>query len=420
MAKSILEELVTVLGFEIDDNDLKAFNELTAKAEKAMKRLAALGGVAAAGINVFVNSVANATDETFKFSQTLGVSFQEMQRLIFASKQFRGSASGVIATLTNLQRISRSALRGTGGGEIFGFFGIDPGKNGKAKNPIALLGEMADKLRALGTAAEQAEFAQKFGIDENLILLMRQGASGIARLGAELDTLGFVISDEQAERASEFVLSLVKAKEVVKGLGDVVGLRLAPRVDEMVKSFVEWRKANDELVGENLEKFLVILEKMAGPAKIIAGVLTAMLIGANLANIAIGAVAVTFAALVDDINQFRKGEGDTLTGRTLEKLPGLGAASGALSDLSKLSVGSVIDAIAIVFSKLFGADFGGPAVPGFGPLPGPATTSNTTNIEANININGAGDPGQTGLRVREAIEEMNRNALAGVAVGTGT
>lgn len=400
MPTSVLEELVTVLGFEIDDDDLKSFNKLTDAAVKTMKRVAVAGGVAAAGLGVFINSVTAATDEAFKFSQTLDVSFQRMQRLIFASKTLGGSAAGVMATLSSINRLAISAARGEGGGEVFGFFGLDPTKGGKVKNPLDLLSEMADKLRSLGTAAEQVEFAKKFGLDERMILLLRKGSAGIAALGADLDRLGFVISDEQAEQASEFVKSMIRAREVVKGFGDVIGLRFAPRVDAMVKSFVEWRKANDGLVTENLEKFLTTLEKLAGPAKVIGGIIAAMLVGAQLANIAIGILVAAFAALVADVIGFIDGK-DSLLGRAVtlvEKVIPLRAP------FPKPEIGATLRAL------------GDPAT----FRQGGATTTNSVKVEANININGAGNPGETGLRVREAIEEMNRNALAGVAVATGT
>jgi hypothetical protein len=323
MGKSVLEELVTVLGFEVDDDDLKSFNKMTEEAHGQLKKIAAVGGAAAAGIGVFIHSIASATDETFKFAKTLGASFEEVQRLTHATNIMGGEAGDVVSTLTNLAKITSSAAKGLGGGDVFGFLGLDArDSQGNIKESVDLLGEVADRIKALPTAAEQTDFASRLGISPNMILLLRQGSSGIKKLGAELDSFGFILTKEQGETAEKYVDSMVRGQLAARGLANQLGLRLMPAVTEISDKFTEWVSSNKQLIDSGLDDWAENILKFARPLAIFFGVAALSAAGLTAAlNPKIAAFTILsglITLMADDYMRYKEGVEGTVTGEVMK------------------------------------------------------------------------------------------------------
>ncbi|MEE9382843.1 MAG: hypothetical protein V3V08_05455 [Nannocystaceae bacterium] len=418
MAKSILEELVTVLGYEIDDDDLKKFNKQVDAAKASMKTFALVATASAAAVGVFIDSVANATTTTARFADRVGASFDEVQRLVHATELWGGSVADVESTLQSLNRLASTAARGAGGGEIFGFLGISPTQDGRIKDSIQLLKEVADATSKIESPARRADLLSQVGVSERMILLLAQGSKGIEKLGAELDEFGFVLTEEQADNAEAYFTAVVKAKAAVKGLGNEIGLRLAPRLTEAVNGFLEWVKANKALVDSDLDTWIQNLEKLAGPAKIIGGVLAAMFIAANAANLAIAALVVTFGLLVDDILAFRKGD-PSLVGKGLEKADQFVKSSSALNAIFRGFGNKLGQLDELLFNNLLlktGSFLLGQS--GFGTQ-APAA-GGTTNTDVQIRIDGSKDPRATGIAVVESLQEFFRGEFSGVTVAPRT
>lgn len=418
MAKSILEELVTVLGYEIDDDDLKKFNKQVESAKQGMKAFSLVATASAAAISIFLNSVASATTETARFAERIGVSFESVQRLTHATELWGGSIADVRSSLTSLTRLASTAARGAGGGEIFGFLGISPTANGRIKDSVTLLKEIADATSKIESEARRVDLLSQLGISERMVLLLRQGSEGIEKLEAELDQFGFVLTEEQAENAERFVMATVRAKAAVKGLGNEIGLRLTPRLTEGVEEFLAWVEANKALVDSDLDVWIANLEKLIGPAKIVGGVLAAMFVGANLANIAIGTLLATFGVLVDDINKFRKAEGETLTGKASDRLRefGLGTRKETrglrqfIDDVLSGKVAGDLVSSALSLSRA-------PLLVQPGAAAGGATTINNT---LTVDVSGARDPRATGIAVVDQFSEFLRGEFSGVTVPNRT
>jgi hypothetical protein len=410
---SVLEEFVSVLGFEIDDEDLKEYEKLQESVHKNLKRIAIAGSAAAAGVSIYLNAVANATDATFKFSKTVGAGFGEVQRLTHATEIWGGTAADVMSTLSSLSKIISSAARGTGGGETFGILGLSPtDAQGNLKTSIALLSEVADKVKNLGSAAEQAEFASRLGISENLILLLRQGSTGIAELGAELDGLGFVMTEEQGMQAEAYVDAMVRAKFAARSLGQEIGLRLMPQMTEAIQALVDWRVANDDLIDSNLDNWMDTLSKAMRPlaifAALISGALLVWVVAANLAAAGIVALGAAIALLVDDVKAFLEGRKGTVT-------------EGA-SNLAQTMLGAIPEPVQDFFSAIGSgladkaSQIGDVAGGGFDFLSGLAGGGQTTNSSATtiapiFNIQST-DPAGAAREVDGKMQELYRGAHA--------
>lgn len=379
---TVLEELITVLGFELDDEDLKRFNKLTDIAGNTLKKIALAGTAAAAGFGVYINSVSTATDDTFKFAKTVGASFQEVQKLTHATEIWGGTADDVMSSLRGLAAITSKATRGAGGGEIFGILGISPtGPGGGPKNTVALLKEIADNMDRMGDEARQLDLLGQLGISENMILLLRKGSAGIEEIGDEVERFGFVLSDKQGVIAEDFIDATVRAKLVVRSLGNEIGLRLMPRMTELIDRFIQWRAANRDIIDSNITRFVETFEKAARPLAISVAIISAgLLIWAIAANaIAAGFVAVASAVglVIDDVTKFMNGEGGTFAEKFLGdvKTTGESAEVRALTDFFKDKL--------IKFDQFInlGVFSDGRAESQFDPL-----TNNSTTISPTFNI----------------------------------
>ena len=58
MAKTIIEELVTRLGFDIDDKKLEAFNKKSIQLRQTLKKIATIAFTSAAAINAYITKIA--------------------------------------------------------------------------------------------------------------------------------------------------------------------------------------------------------------------------------------------------------------------------------------------------------------------------------------------------------------------------
>jgi len=287
---TVLEELVTVLGFEFEGDGLDDFNKATEEAARNLKSIVKLGSVAAASVGVFVTAVNIATDSTFKFSKTIGASFDAVQRLAFAGDIWGASMNDVQATLTSLTTVASRAARE--GSAIFGFLGISPTANGRIKESVELLSEIADRIKDL-PEARQLDLTGQLGISPNMLLLMRKGSAEIRRLGTELDEIGFILNKEQAETAEAFVDATVRAKLAVRGLANQIGIRLAPVFIDAVETMLEWVRASKEMIDSNLDLWAVRVTGAMKPLLQVLGLVSAALTILRTRAILAGA---TFAA----------------------------------------------------------------------------------------------------------------------------
>lgn len=416
MAKSVLEELVTVLGFEIDDDDLSKFEKQVESAKKGMKSFALVATASAAAVGAFLNSVSNATAGASRFSKQIDVSFDEMQRLTHATELWGGSLQDVQTTLTSLSRIASTAARGAGGGEIFGFLGISPTQDGRIKDSIQLLKEIADATNKIPSAARRADLLSQVGISERMILLLRQGSKGIEKLGAELDQFGFVLTEEQADNAEAYFQAVVKAKAAVKGLGNEIGLRLTPRLTETIDKFLEWVETNKKFTTDNIDDWILAFEKLLGPLGIAAALFAGIALASNLKKGVIGVLIFTVAAIVEDLIALQKGRGQFKKAQdALSKVGGREDVSGFVLSVRDFFE-NITDATARAFISNFGNDPSRQAFIDSSIIAGNRTIAN----EINFNINGAGDPRATSEAVNSGLEEVLRGEFGNVTVAPRT
>lgn len=423
MAKSVLEELVTILGFEIDDDEAKEYAQSVENVKNGMKRLLQASAAAAAGLTAFITVNQNANDELVKFSRTIDATVGEVQRLIHAGRILGASDGDIMSSLTNLNRLASEAHRGIGSGvEIFGLLGMSADDaNGRIKPVTRLIGEVADRIKALDSAAEQAEFAQKLGISDRAVLLLKAGREEIGALGAELDSVGAILSPEQQRTAEAFGDAMVRGRAVLRGWANDIASILAPALSETVNAFFEWAQANREVIKSEILEWVTAFKNTLPAIAIFLGIIAAILTYMFWPVVA-GALAIAaVSALVVDLISTFFGL-DTVTRRVFEglKTGWINIAHEAKEAIDKLvgyfreipsriaeylpdlSFGGVFD---------FGGGFGGfgtPAAAGAGGASPGAVSNTTVNQSPTVIINGPADEREVKRAVKDALDEKAR------------
>ncbi len=264
----IVRELVTRLGFKLDDKDLseseKRFSSLVGNLKNGVGLLAkgaaiAAAAVAAVGAGVFavVKSTADAGDEALKTAQKIGVPVESFQRLAYAAKLADVSQEELA---TGLKFLSKNLIDATEGGkettQAFKELGIEPKKY--LNDTEGLFLAIADKISMMDDGARKTGGSglKIFGKGwTQLIPLMNAGGKAIKEAGDEADLFGLIIRQQAAVQSEEFNDNLTRMGSVLLGLRNVIGGALLPLFAEAAKGMIDWYKANANVIKGGLAKF---------------------------------------------------------------------------------------------------------------------------------------------------------------------
>jgi hypothetical protein len=280
----ILDELVALLSFDIDDKNLQAFNK---KIDEGMTLMAGFSAtIVAAGGTLFAiaQSTANAGDEASKMAQKFGIGKQAYQELMYAA---RGEAGALAGSMTFLSKAVDAA---NGGGkeqlETFKKLGVQyKDAHGKMKPTEDLIMDIAEGMAKMPDGTDKAALAMNlFGKSgTELIPFLNQGSKEIAKLRQEASDLGYVLDDEAIANSEAFNDGIDDMMNMVKGLRNTIGAGLMPVITGIVKKLQSFVKENRAIIATRLERFFSILADYAEKGW---KIMTAMWDAANgLANV---------------------------------------------------------------------------------------------------------------------------------------
>jgi len=427
MAKTVLEELVTILGFEIDDEEAKDYAETLDGVKTGLTRVLQAATAAAAGLAAFVTVNQNANDELVKFARTIDSTVGDVQRLVHAGQLAGAADSDIMGSLANLNRMASEAHRGIGSGvEIFAMLGISAeDASGRIKPAVELFGEVADRIKRLGTQAERAEFAAKLGMSDRTVLLLQKGRREIGELGAEMDAVGAILSPEQQRIAEQFGDSLVRGRVVLRGWANDIASMLAPEITDMVNGFYEWAAANRAVIQSEIMEWVTAF-KNSLPGILVALSAIAVIVAIMFLPFVVAAAKIALVALLvmelwDSFNGL-----DTVTNRVTGQIEtrflGLyDSIKGVVDDIVELFTG-LPDRISeylpdLSFSGFFGGRSGGSSFGQFGvPAAAAAASSGGASINqsAVMNFYGPAEAEDVKRAVREGFDEKAREVESNV------
>lgn len=263
----IVRELITKIGFNVDENKLQkaesGFQNLVKTAGALASKFAIVGAAvtaafAAAGGSLFaaVKATADVGDEAIKTAQKIGVNVEAFQRLAYAGKLADLSQEGLATSLKFLSRNMVEAKEGTKEAvDAFKKIGLDPKKY--LNDTEGMLIAIADKIAAMPDGAEKTALALELmgRSGTEAIPFLNQGGKAIRDLGLEAELFGLVIREQAAKQSEEFNDNLTRLGSIVLGLRNSIGGALLPIFGEVVQKMVAWYKVNGQIIKGGLTKF---------------------------------------------------------------------------------------------------------------------------------------------------------------------
>ncbi|AQQ20255.1 mannosyl-glycoprotein endo-beta-N-acetylglucosamidase [Burkholderia cenocepacia] len=173
MADSVvIREFLVALGFRVDEKGLKNFREGVEGATKGVVRLISTISGAALTVGAGVSAFASKLERLYFVAQRTGAAETSLKSLEFAARNFGVSSEQAIGTVENLARMLRNVPGSEGLLQQMGVQTRDA--NGNLRDSVDLLTDLGSQLAKLPQYEANA-YGGVFGIDENLLLAMRNG-----------------------------------------------------------------------------------------------------------------------------------------------------------------------------------------------------------------------------------------------------
>jgi hypothetical protein len=271
----IVAELAALLGLKIDGKSFQAADKLLTGLKTYL-----VGLVAHRGWNFLTSSldqVTSAASKAVEESQKLGVSVETLQELGHAADLSGSSFEGATGALKKFSKFVGDASKGSKENrKALKELNLDYKKLADGTIPLdeGLL-RVADKFKGMKSVAERNALAMKYfgrsGVD--LIPLLSEGREGIEALRKEAHELGLVLDEETAQSLEAFGDDQDRLKKSVTGVKNEVVRLLLPTLSKMLKSLLEWIKANRKLIAQRIEKMiraLIVVLKLVGQVAMIA------------------------------------------------------------------------------------------------------------------------------------------------------
>lgn len=403
----IVDELITILGLKTDPKaagEAEGFSKLLGGVMKGAVAAGAALVSAAAAVNAYAIKQAGAIDQAGKFADSIGVTYENLQKLEFAQQRAGGTTEELRGDLDKLTKTMSSPVPGEFN-QTFYQLGIRArNASGELRSADDVLLDIAKKFEGM-SKQRQVQFAEKLGISPGTLKLIQQGRGGIEGLREEAVRLGLVLDENAKEKAARFQDSLLNSRSVVDALGKSIAIGLLPAMADSLDTFTDWIGANREFIssaitqvvegvargfsmfGDAVAYLYSLVVSFLGPIDgMISGLDATQAIALTVA-IALGAVAASVLAatwpflaiaaaigavilILEDLYAAFNG-GDSIIGGWVsqfqEAFPEISGAIGALLELlGKVAVlfgGVLVDSLKS-FGKIFAAVIGG-ALDGF-------------------------------------------------------
>jgi hypothetical protein len=261
---------------------------------------------------VFVQAVEKTADfgeQMQLLSIKTGASAEEIQKLGYAAELNGSSAEAMGTAIQRLARQMEQAKDGSAeSARHFTKLGISM-EQVRNSSPTELMKVIADKLKGMGDAgkASAASMALLGRSAKDLVPTLLLGREGLEETGQDLEDLGDLMSNDSIKAAREFKDSMKQIHAVTEGLHHQLGSILIEALQPVVKGFLEWVKANKQLISSGLQAFAQVLigafKKLADVGKFLVDQAVRLVAAVKLAVLAFAAYAVAtgIAALATEV-----------------------------------------------------------------------------------------------------------------------
>lgn len=247
-------EIVTRWGFDINEAPLKSME----KSVSGLKHLveAVFAGEATKKIWEFVQSTAEAGEEAARTAQRIGVQTQAYMGLSHAAYMSDVANEELTTSLKFLSRHMFDASKGSAEAQRnFQILGVKTkNSSGQLRGADEVLGDIAEKFSTMPDGAKKTALAvETFGRGGvAMIPMLNKGRAELAKYADEAKQFGLVMDDKAIRQSELFMDSLKRLKMVFTGIKREVGAALIPAITQYITKIIEWVKANNQVIKQNM------------------------------------------------------------------------------------------------------------------------------------------------------------------------
>jgi Phage-related minor tail protein len=252
----ILREFFATLGLNVNEAEF-AKGELAASLVKAsLEKLVDIAKEAVTGFIDLVKGTAEAGKEIEETAQATGLTTKSLQELRAAA---RGAGVDTETLDTSMFKLSRSMYAAKKGGEeqqkTFAKLKVKvTDAKGELKDADDVLLGVASAFQKMPDGAEKTALAMEvFGRSgARLIPMLNKGEEGIN----ELRKSAFIMSEEQIRAGKELTETQRKLANLTKSIWRSAVGPLLPAINNLLKKYYEWQKANAGLIKQQIQKYI--------------------------------------------------------------------------------------------------------------------------------------------------------------------
>jgi hypothetical protein len=296
---------------------------------------ALLGALAVRAMSEQMMAAAEHADKLNESAERLGLNIEQLSAWGDLTKKNGGSLEAFTGGIEafNRQLVQMEATGKSRAAPFLKELGIDlEAAANKGKTAMDFLPDLADAFKGMDGQKAQA-LGARLGLDAATIMTLQAGRREVEALLEKERELG-VVTKEQGEIADKFGDTLDDTKHAFRSMWTEVATAVLPALTWFLEKFQSvalfMRKHSDFIVGLMIAigaavAFYVIPPLLSAAAAAIVAFAPFLLLGAIVAGL-----AVAFALLYDDVQNFIKGN-DSAIGEILQRWPMVGEIAKALA-----------------------------------------------------------------------------------------
>lgn len=251
---AVVDELVTLLSFKTSPGTEKAIKSIKdgiATLKSEVTKWAAAATAAGAATSAFLLNASDKAIELQKLSQSTNLSTDSLQQWQYAAEAVGASSAAVTSDLENMLKTMSSPIPGELNMELM-MLGVSVrNASGQLRGADEVLKDVGDKLNKM-SSARAVQWAERVGISNDTLMLLKQGRQGLSELFEEAQLVGAIIPEDAINRGAELSKSIKTLKTVFQALGNSIALSFAPNLKKIVDNFKQFLINNADFVRQGL------------------------------------------------------------------------------------------------------------------------------------------------------------------------
>ena len=259
----IVKELITLLGFEIDDKKLKEFDKAVDKTKQGLTVLGATVVTSGVALFALMKTATDTAGSIERLSYQSGVSTKNIQTLGYAAKL---SGSDIDEMARGLQVLTKNivdASKNAGGenAKTFRSLGIRIFDSaGRVRDASEIFVELSGAFQKIPTPAQKTAVSMQLlgKSGAGLINTLNKGPAEIKRLQAEIESLG-ILTDQQIASLGAVSDGWNRILTIMGFIKNSIAAEIAPTISALLADIKDFIVANKELIKSNLLGFFKAL-----------------------------------------------------------------------------------------------------------------------------------------------------------------